>query len=193
MDNERNFLEIFRQTEKFIERRRDRGIYSESADYAIRFCEAVVARFAKYTNRNDWTDEIYNVGADSVYLDILGDLEGFRKSDPARHMTYIRAVNECQYRIAMHLHMFDWREQLRLEHLKSGEHMLHLPWKTGSINDNIITACKEMGMPHRYNRYFQLEICVNGVWGKADSKCENSAIDVYFFPENNKENDDVAA
>ena len=67
MKSEENKLEIFLQTERFLERRRDRGIYSESADYAIRFCEAVVARFAKYTNRNDWTEEIYNVGADSVF------------------------------------------------------------------------------------------------------------------------------
>ena len=192
MDRGTDELKIFRQTEEFLERRRGKDNYAEFADYAIRFCQAIVASFAKYNARNEWSDLILNSKANSIYLYILRDLEKLRKSSTADGMTYIHAVNECQYRIAKHLHMYDWREQLHLEHLKTGEHILHLPWHSGSVNDCIIAAGKEMGISHRYDGYFRLELCINGTWGRADSKCENGVIDVYFFP-NKIEGNDAAA
>ena len=182
MSEEKNPLDLFRATEDFLERRRNHSIYAESTDYAIRFCQAVVAKYAMYDNRNQWTAALVRSGSGSVYLDILRDIESFRKSTLGKNMTYLHAVQECQYRMARHLSLFDWRETLRQEHLKSGQHILHLPWVTGSVNDTIISACNELRIPHQYDWYFRLEICVNDVWGLVDSSCSDKMIDIYFFP-----------
>lgn len=193
MNSIRDPMEIFQRTEAYIERHMNQG-YPEPSDYTIRFCEATVANFAGYTDRVQWITALREKSDNSVYLDILRDMEAYRQKHEHEDIPYIRVVHECQFRIARHLCMFDWRERLRQERLEASEIIFRLPLLSSSQNDTIIAACKEKGIDDRYNRLFQLEVNWNGVWGRVDTICRDGLLDVYFLPldEMKKEKDRAA-
>lgn len=171
---------IFRKTEAYIERHINQG-YPESSDYAIRFCEAVVAGFAGYKSRSLWTFALREAARDSIYLDILRDLEVYRKKHEHEDIPFILAVRECQFRIAKHLKLFSWSEVLRRERMMASKIIFRLPWISGSVNYNIIMFCREKGISYRYNQCMELEVNINDIWGKTDFIYNNGYADIYFI------------
>lgn len=171
---------IFRRTEAYIERHKNQG-YPEPSDYAIRFCEAVVAGFAGYKSRSLWTDALCEDVRDSIYLDILRDIEVYRKKHEYEDVPFILAVRECQFIIAKHLMLFSWSEVLRRERMMASEIIFRLLWISGSVNDNIIMSCREKDISYRYNQCMELEVNVNGTWGKTDFIYNNGYADIYFI------------
>lgn len=85
----------------FIERHINQG-YPEPSDYTIRYCEAIVAGFAGYSNRVDWTLALHENSEDTLYLDILRDIEAYRKEHEYKDIPFVCAVRECLCQIHKH-------------------------------------------------------------------------------------------
>lgn len=188
-------LEILRELEAY---RIKQAGKDNPSDFAIRVCEAIVARAGGFTGRSQWEgiltqgEEPGRSGYEPHLLSTLRELEAFRKG-PGSGADPHWAIEKCQEITAMvgFGNPITWRDILRGEKFENMERLFDFAWTKGSVNDNIIGWCRENGVDYRYDHAFRLQINPEGSWRRCDYRTGDGRTTIYTIPDDMKQYDAV--
>lgn len=134
-------------------------------------------------SKDDTKEEERNINIKQDQLDLLWQLEEFRKKHEHQAEPSDWAIRMCEAFVARSMGFTDrvqWTELLR----QKGETLFTFDWKSGSVSDHVVQWCKENNRNWRYSHLGELQVAHGGEWRKVDYFCrDGSEIRVYFPPE----------
>ena len=134
-------------------------------------------------SRDDTKEEERNINIKQDQLDLLWQLEEFRKKHEHQAEPSDWAIRMCEAFVARSMGFTDrvqWTELLR----QKGETLFTFDWKSGSVSDHVVQWCKENNRNWRYSHLGELQVAHGGEWRKVDYFCrDDSETRVYFPPE----------
>ena len=134
-------------------------------------------------SKDDTKEEERNINIKQDQLDLLWQLEEFRKKHEHQAEPSDWAIRMCEAFVARSMGFTDrvqWTELLR----QKGETLFTFDWKSGSVSDHVVQWCKENNRNWRYSHLGELQVAHGGEWRKVDYFCrDGSETRVYFPPE----------
>lgn len=134
-------------------------------------------------SKDDTKEEERNINIKQDQLDLLWQLEEFRKKHEHQAEPSDWAIRMCEAFVARSMGFTDrvqWTELLR----QKGETLFTFDWKSGSVSDHVVQWCKENNRNWRYSHLGELQVAHGGEWRKVDYFCrDGSETRVYFSPE----------
>ena len=138
-------------------------------------------------SKDDTKEEERNINIKQDQLDLLWQLEEFRKKHEHQAEPSDWAIRMCEAFVARSMGFTDrvqWTELLR----QKGETLFTFDWKSGSVSDHVVQWCKENNRNWRYSHLGELQVAHGGEWRKVDYSCRDGReTRVYFPPEAVKE------
>lgn len=138
-------------------------------------------------SKDDTKEEERNINIKQDQLDLLWQLEEFRKKHEHQAEPSDWAIRMCEAFVARSMGFTDrvqWTELLR----QRGETLFIFDWKSGSVSDHVAQWCKENSRNWRYSHLGELQVAHGGEWRKVDYFCRDGReTRVYFPPESVQE------
>lgn len=132
-------------------------------------------------SKDDTKEEERNINIKQDQLDLLWQLEEFRKKHEHQAEPSDWAIRMCEAFVARSMGFTDrvqWTELLR----QKGETLFTFDWKSGSISDHVVQWCKENNRNWRYSHLGELQVAHGGEWRKVDYFCRDGSETRVYFP-----------
>ena len=132
-------------------------------------------------SKDDTKEEERNINIKQDQLDLLWQLEEFRKKHEHQAEPSDWAIRMCEAFVARSMGFTDrvqWTELLR----QKGETLFTFDWKSGSISDHVVQWCKENNRNWRYSHLGELQVAHGGEWRKVDYFCRDGSETRAYLP-----------
>ena len=132
-------------------------------------------------SKDDTKEEERNINIKQDQLDLLWQLEEFRKKHEHQAEPSDWAIRMCEAFVARSMGFTDrvqWTELLR----QKGETLFTFDWKSGSVSDHVAQWCRENHRDWRYSHLGELQVAHSGEWKKVDYFCANGGETRVYFP-----------
>lgn len=132
-------------------------------------------------SRADTKEEKRNINIKPDQLDLLSQLEEFRKRHEHQVEPSDWAIRMCEAFVAQSMGFTDrvqWTELLR----QRGETLFTFDWKSGNVSDHVAQWCKENHRNWRYSHLGELQVAHGGEWRKVDYFCGDGRETRVYFP-----------
>lgn len=132
-------------------------------------------------SKDDTKEEERNINIKQDQLDLLWQLEEFRKKHEHQAEPSDWAIRMCEAFVARSMGFTDrvqWTELLR----QKGETLFTFDWKSGSVSDHVVQWCKENNRNWRYSHLGELQVAHGGEWRKVDYFCRDGSETRVYFP-----------